>query len=226
MSKAVFALNGFLGKPGDWNIFPSITHPIALENEHLSFKAWAKQFNQTIPQREDKNILIGYSLGGRLAMHLLLDSPDHWAGAILVSVHPGLNSEVERAKRLELDRSWGERFLSDSWENLMDDWNRNPIFNNRPFPSTRLEHEFNRQLLSRQLNQWSLGRQKYLIPKLLQLKLPLLVLAGEEDKKFVSLSANFAPFAQVKVIANASHRVPWDIPKQFNDQIETFIREI
>ena len=222
----IIALHGFLGKSEDWNCFGAITQPLSLKNEHLPFWAWAAEFNKAIPEKQSKNILLGYSLGGRLAMHLLLESPHLWAGAILISAHPGLRSQAEKEKRMENDLHWADRFLKDPWDDLLRDWNQNPIFNKAPFPSQRIESEFNRRTLSLQLKNWSLGRQENLLPQLQQLPFPLLILAGEKDEKFASLSSEFTSFADVKIIEGASHRLPWEASIQFESILQKFIQEL
>lgn len=50
--------------------------------------------------------LIGYSMGGRLALYLGLHFPNFFAGVILESASPGLKTEIERERRRELDQKW------------------------------------------------------------------------------------------------------------------------
>lgn len=221
----VYGLHGFLGKPADWNSFDSITNPLTLTHNELPFWQWAKKFNSELPLKE-KKILVGYSMGGRLAMHLLIDNPASWAGAVLISAHPGLTTEEERAKRRESDRLWSERFLHDPWDILMLDWNQNPVFSAQPFPSPRLENEFNRQALAQQLTNWSLGQQEDLLPKMQTLDMPILFLAGENDKKFALIAEQFSTFAQVSIVPGASHRVPWDRPELFEKTVKSFTERI
>jgi 2-succinyl-6-hydroxy-2,4-cyclohexadiene-1-carboxylate synthase len=59
-------------------------------------------------------------MGGRLAMHALLESPELWSAAILVSANPGLPAADHpgRAQRMASDESWARRFESDPWEQV------------------------------------------------------------------------------------------------------------
>src|SRR5262245_2595776 len=106
----LYALHGFLGSHEDWSFLsPSHQHlipidlilspfmPVEQDLNHVSH-----MFNAHISQSHPQNILLGYSLGARIAMHALIQAPHLWRAAILVSGHPGLDSEKEReAKWLE-----------------------------------------------------------------------------------------------------------------------------
>lgn len=220
--KKILAFHGFLGRPNDWSPFKRISLPVEIQQTDLSMAEWAREFNKTLDQSEPY-FLVGYSLGGRLAMHLLLDSPSLWLGAILISAHPGLSNEQERQERLLSDQKWAIQFLNSPWDELMEKWNRLPVFGNRLPHFERREIDFNRQTLCSQLVTWSLGTQRDLLPELKQLNIPLLYLAGEEDKKFCQVAAEFASFAKVKIFKNAAHRVPWEAPEEFEHTLNEFI---
>lgn len=225
-SYKIYALHGFLGLPSDWDPFKFVDKPLQLENEQLDFWDWAAKFNRKNSNKETKKILVGYSLGGRLAMHALLENPDNWFGAILISAHPGLDLNQDKEARLENDRRWAQRFLNDPWELLMADWNKNPVFQNLAFPFPREEHLFNRKILAEQLIRWSLGKQESLALRLKNLKIPLMFMVGTLDTKFCELAKKFTSSFQVSMIPEAAHRVPWDQPKLFEEQVTKFIEEI
>lgn len=222
----LYALHGFLGLSTDWDAFDMINHPVKISHEELDFWKWGHHFASTIKKEGRKNILLGYSLGGRLAMHALLSAPTLWDAAIFVSAHPGLASEEERAARLKADIRWSERFLVDPWDILMRDWNANPVFGSHQFPFPREEKDFDRTKLSKQLLNWSLGNQDSLLPQLEKLSIPLLIVAGEQDKKFCAIADDFKVFSKVAIIPDAAHRVPWDQPDKFINQIKNFIKDI
>ncbi len=222
----IHALHGFLGLHTDWNIFEFIDHSIKIENHELDFWAWANSFNSTVKKQNKMNILLGYSLGARLAMHAFIANPSLWDGAIFVSAHLGLSSDSERAARLQADRQWAERFLVDSWEKLMHDWNLNPVFGHQSFPFPRDEKHFDRKKLAQQLVNWSLGKQEPLLDRLRSLSTPILMIAGELDTKFSHQANQCRNFCKVSIIPQAAHRVPWDQPEKFNEQITKFIEEL
>lgn len=225
-SAQIFALPGFLGHSKDWKNFDFINYPMDITHEELDFWTWAGWFNASIPKNSGKNILLGYSLGGRLAMHALLSAPDLWDGAILVSTNPGLKSEEERALRRKNDKQWSERFLIEPWNSLIHEWNKNPVFGGTLFPFSKEEVEFNRKQLARQLVNWSLGNQEPLLERLKNVSVPMLIMAGELDTKFCAIAEEFNEFSKVAIIPMAAHRVPWDQPTQFINQINPFIESI
>ncbi|MEZ4400798.1 MAG: alpha/beta fold hydrolase [Kofleriaceae bacterium] len=71
-------------------------------------------------------LVIGYSLGARLALGLL--AADRIDGAILISVHPGLASATDRAARRAADAAWIEALRTRPWPEVLDAWEAQPIF--------------------------------------------------------------------------------------------------
>src|SRR5258708_3665465 len=97
----IYALHGVLGLASDWDFLKSRMHEHDFEAEDLwksfsgtDLKTWAEQKSQALihqtSQGSGPRILLGYSLGGRLAMHLLLAQPKLWDAAIFISANPGL----------------------------------------------------------------------------------------------------------------------------------------
>lgn len=222
----LYALHGFLGQTSDWKLFPFVTHPVTLNNEHLSLPQWGKDWNRSISRSNGKNILLGYSMGGRLAWHALLDNPSLWDAAIIVSAHPGLESASDRIARVESDRHTAERLQTQPWNTFLNEWNTLPIFGNLPLPFLRKEESFNKTQLATQLDQWSLGNQIPLLNQLSQLKLPMLYIAGSLDTKFCTIAEQFHPFCKVSCISEAAHRVPWDQPDRFTEEVNQFLKEV
>jgi 2-succinyl-6-hydroxy-2,4-cyclohexadiene-1-carboxylate synthase len=222
----VHALHGFLGQPSDWAMFDFIDHTIELNHSELDFITWCQRYNDCrVSHAANKNILLGYSLGGRLAMHLLLSAPTLWDAAIFVSAHPGLDSDHARASRLLSDQKWAMRFLEDPWDELMCAWNENSVFGG--FPSLpRSERNYDRNILAQQLTLWSLGNQEFLLERLKELAMPTLYIVGEQDKAYLGIAEKFKEFSKVSIIPDAAHRVPWDQPEKFTTQINQFLMDI
>jgi pimeloyl-ACP methyl ester carboxylesterase len=77
---------------------------------------WAKKFNRQQKNKHlERNILLGYSLGGRLGLHAAYDKPGLWDEVVLVSAHPGSQSSVEKESRRQSDKEWAEKFLNLPW---------------------------------------------------------------------------------------------------------------
>lgn len=240
-SPSIIALHGFLGLPSDWdsvftgdfafeavNLWPS-THKIYSTN---GFRDWCRLFLDEVGVRSPKPVLLGYSMGGRLAMHAALKAPDRWAGAIFVSANPGLKSFQERQARMMNDQEWARRFLDEPWLDVLRAWNSQAVLQAPPPEKApeaiplkpRLERDFDRKALALAMQFWSLGNQEDLRERLLNLPIPVLYITGELDTKFTSLirELNLPAHHRHEVVAGAGHRVPWDQPRVFRELVREF----
>ena len=192
MEVPIYAVSGFLGLPSDWSFLTS-PQTAAVDWQSFSWKSlsdWGIQFNEWV-QRQGKgpSILIGYSLGGRLALHALLNNPSLWRGAVIISAHPGLvDHQQGRAKRLEHDRRWAARFESEAWASLMQSWNAQEVFSRDAFVFERKEKDYQRPQLMQGLLQGSLGCQSDLRQPISELEIPLLWITGSKDHRYCALA--------------------------------------
>lgn len=237
----IVALHGFLGLPSDWSRLPFTTDfvPINLwddlraltpKDDDDAFTAWAENFLDSIRVMKEKPVLLGYSLGGRLALHALLRAPEVFAAGIIVSAHPGLQDSQARQERRAHDERWSQRFLDDPWEQVLRDWNAQRTLMSPPpelaraaIPLSRKEEDFDRVLLARALRSWSLARQADLRSEIRKCPIPLTFLSGSLDAKFSELNAGLklTDTQRQIVIPNAGHRVPWDRPSAFVANLRT-----
>lgn len=213
----LYALHGFLGRPSDWQeILPDA---VGVDLIPAPFDKWAKQFNDTV---EEGSVLVGYSLGGRLAMHALIQNPKLWKGAVIISAKTGMKEGQE--PRLANDRKWAKRFLNDPWDQLMHDWNSQPVFAADKVEMKRREEDYDRLALSVSLEQWSLGKQAYL--EMRELPMPIFWITGEKDPK-AERGLTFAhPKSKEWAAPGIGHRVPWECPTLFQQQLHQFLGEI
>lgn len=225
--KIVYALHGFLGLPTDWkSTLPGVNPVDVVQVGHpteTGLWEWAECFNDLAAKGSHRRVLIGYSLGGRLALHALLHNPALWSAAILISAHPGLKSAEECSDRVQKDRSWAERFEKESWGSLMQAWNAQELFAGHKFE--REESHFSRHVLAETLRCWSLGKQENLINRLQGLELPILWIAGENDVRYSALAHSLSlnhPQSQIWVAPDVGHRVPWT-SKSFQQIVSNFI---
>ncbi|MCK6508494.1 alpha/beta fold hydrolase [Myxococcota bacterium] len=196
-----------------------------------SLRAWARRFCQEVAQStQEARILVGYSMGGRLALHALLEQPDLWAGAMIISAHYGLRDQAAREARKQHDAQWAARFRTMDWDALMQAWDQQSVFggqaDQRPL---RQESDFDRESLARALEVWSLGNQDYLLPALYDVRHKLCWLVGAEDTKFCQLTEEAAFLAQgIRTLRmeGLGHRLPWQDPSRFLDVLHHTISEM
>lgn len=169
-------------------------------------------------------VLLGYSLGGRLALHGLLE-PDHpWRAAVIVSAHPGLEAPDERAARLAADAGWAARVAED-WDGFLDAWAAQPVLAESRLPDRgRLWPR--RRELARSFEAWSLGVQEPLWERLAEIRVPVLWVAGGRDAKFAAVAeraAGSTPRGECRVVGDVGHRVPWESPAAFAGLVAEFL---
>lgn len=208
----VIALHGFLGVPTDWDQWDCIPYAIkpaeSLTSWAIEFNQWAEA-NTTAPRT-----LIGYSMGGRLALHALIQNHSLWQDAILISTNIGLKDPEVRPARLKNDYKWADKFRNDPWDELMQDWESQSIFKGS-FTSTRLEKDYNRNDLALHLENFSLAKQEYLLQDIANLNLPIQWITGSLDlnaESHAKAIIQHHPHSQHLSIPNGTHRVHFEFP--------------
>lgn len=193
---------------------------------------WAHRFNHKVFSNPSycstKNILIGYSLGGRLALHSLR-APNQWDAAILISTHPGLTNASEKQQRLQHDVNWGDRFASEPWESILDAWNDQAVFAYKKNVFRRSEEHYDRTSLQQVLNMFSLGLQNGFQDFIKNIQIPILWVAGEQDAKFAKIAEEMSQLScNVKhaIIPNSGHRVPWESQGDFTKICNDFLKDL
>lgn len=242
----ILSLHGFLGQPTDWDLIQSylMVSPLAHRFEWWSvdymkdpqltpdhdFQNWATHFNQQVRARfpTGPRILLGYSLGGRLALQALKAAPDLFDGAVLVSTNPGLQRDKEKQDRLLSDQQWAARFLELPWSELMQAWNAQAVFKDSLAEPRRIESEYDRTRLTQALTEWSLARQEDLREVITQQAAKILWISGEKDIKFVSIAMELQKRSlalKTETVSKSSHRVLFDQPGELAQKIIAFLEE-
>ena len=237
----VWCLHGNLQLPEVWTPFESRWHdpesgqpfelicPDFWEMESASFSDWTTRFTSQVRNlaAKEKQLLIGYSMGGRLALHAVLAAPELFDGCVVVSAHPGLTSEEARQQQRTWDLDWADRYRNMPWTDLLASWDALPVFAGRPHRGRRPELAFSRDQLIHGLTAFSKAEQADLTPKLTTLTAPpILYLTGEDDPRYTAIGAELARKCGVihhEIIPQAGHRVPWEAPNAFVDAVQHFI---
>lgn len=222
-------IHGFLGQANDWSAFEKDFSnytvklhrietylPNALEKQN-QFATWSQNFNSTITTSH-KNILIGYSLGGRLALHAFFNHPDLWDGIILISTHPGLIHQHDKELRMQNDQKWATKFAQEPWKEVLSAWNQQGVFADFPESFERQKENYHIDTLQSLLLGFSLAKQENLRSQIKNTEKQMLWLAGEKDQKFCQLLIELSDLNskhKYNIIKNCGHRVPWENKQMF-----------
>lgn len=226
----IWALHGMVGDPADWDFLkpelPVVARQLWAEVDR--YESWARKFCREVQQKDPAPILLGYSMGGRLALHALLSAPHLWRAAILVSAHTGLPDRESRAIRWRQDDEWSRKLRSIPWEVFLKIWNEQSIFAGSPPPGERLSTFRWRQSIIRSFDCWSLSRQENLLPRLSSLTMPVLWLSGEMDPRYGEMgraATAMLPQGRFQEVPACGHRVPWEAPELFTAAVREFLQE-
>lgn len=165
--------------------------------------------------------LVGYSMGGRVALTVACRFPDRVRSLSLIGASAGLADPAERAARVEADDALAATIESDP-NGFVDRWMANPLFATQ----ARLGPEFlaaaraqrlgnEPRALARSLRANSTGRMRPLHDDLDRCVMPVGLIAGADDPKFVAIAHGLAsrmPAAVVHVIDGAGHAAHLEAP--------------
>ena len=167
--------------------------------------------------------LLGYSLGARLGLGLLLRHPDLFRSAVLVGVNPGLETEPERHARRASDFALAQKLAQDNDVGaFVEHWERLPLFaSQQSLPravlerQARLRRSHSAAGLGRALQVLGLGSMPNFWPSLVRVDQPLTLVVGEYDLKFRNLAQAMIqslPRARLEIIPGAGHNVVLEAP--------------
>ncbi len=251
----VFFISGFLGQPSDWDFLKEHARSWDFEFSAHSPEEFLPELYQSqksmtgnylfegysstetftyaantinkLAEHEGADAIVGYSLGGRLALHALTQRSSRWKKGVVISAHPGLKDHFERGERLKSDGQWAKKFSTQAWNATLEQWNSQPVFSGSRLPLQRPEDSVNKGRLARLLTEFSLAHQENMRLKIADIQTPLLFVAGGEDRKFSELAEEMAKLAlhgESWVVSQVGHRVPWEMKqKTFINKLKSFL---
>lgn len=164
------------------------------------------------------SVAVGYSMGGRLALHLAALEPDRLAGLVTVGAAAGIEDPDERERRREADAELAAWMEDASIEEVVARWERLPVFAGQPEElverqrAGRLSHD--PAQLARLLRSAGQGARPPV--RLACLPMPILALAGERDERYVAAGrriAELAPQGWTRTVADAGHAAHLEQPE-------------
>lgn len=220
-------LHGFAGDSQEWmavgerfSRYPRLY--IDLPGHGASSAILARSFNDVCLQLSatlfSYNILnhwlVGYSLGGRIAMNYCCQNPVGLKGLVVEGSHPGLTVATAREARWLSDARWAQRFRHEPLAEVFDDWYRQPVFAGLSAEQrcelVAIRCDNSGEALAAMLEATSLAGQPDLRPALRRCDIPFYYLCGEHDHKFRALGAELA--APCLLINDAGHNAHRENP--------------
>lgn len=210
MAVPVLFIPGFMQPAGAWApIAERLDAPTTLlDHREHSFEGRLGE----IAAAGAEALLVGYSLGGRLALRAALRDPGRYAGLVTVGVTAGIEEAAERAARAEADERLASWIEAAPIEDVVAVWERQPLFADQS--DALIEQQRAGRLaqdplsLARLLRTAGQGVLEPVWSELLTFELPLLAIAGGRDEGYVSAAkkiADTAPNAHAKIVENAGH---------------------
>ena len=223
---SIALLHGFTQTAACWGPFAdelSTTHSLVAidlpgHGGSGEVRADLSQMTELVASSIDRGIVIGYSLGGRVALHLALGHPQLVERLVIIGATGGLDSEEERRQRRVADESLADHLEDIGVDAFLDEWLSQPMF-----ASLTAQQSF-RELratnaaagLASSLRLSGTGTQESLWSRLGELTMPVLVIAGANDEKFTHhghrLVESIGTNASIQLIDNAGHSAQLENP--------------
>jgi len=178
---------------------------------------------------------LGYSLGGRAALHVALAHPARVERLVLESTSPGVADARERAQRAAADDELAARLERDGLASFVDRWMAQPLFaSQRRLDTAVLARERTIRLaqtaagLAAALRAMGVGTHVPLWARLPALHAPTLIVAGADDEPYAEIATAMAallPRARAALVPDAGHAVHLENPVPFWSLVCTFLAE-
>jgi 2-succinyl-6-hydroxy-2,4-cyclohexadiene-1-carboxylate synthase len=249
-SGTLVLLHGFTGSAASWGTlldrfvgagwhviaFDMLGHGISdapVEPERYSIEHCQSDLLALLQQlavKPGEAILLGYSMGGRIALYSAFSH--YFRAVILESASSGLADPQERALRRKSDWELAERIEREGIESFVNFWGKIPLFaSQRNLAREQWEKQRRQRLnnraqgLANSLRGVGTGEQPALHARLADLNIPVLLLAGELDTKFCRIAQETAaqlPQAQLYIVPGAGHTIHLEQAEQFCQLVHTF----
>lgn len=225
-STPIVFLHGFLGNQQDWQ--PLIDRLSGIECVAIELPGHGQNADDPLPdfdafpdwlenQLASKGIdefhLMGYSLGGRLALAYASQEPPGLKSLIIENAHSGLSHSEQRKQRQQSDEEWATRFESEPLVQVLIDWYSQPVFSDLDANEKKLviadRLHNNGCALASALRKYSLSLQPDYCDWIKTTQLPMLYLCGTDDIKFQKLGDQLVKTAPqlTKIMLTGGHNL-------------------
>lgn len=181
----------------------------------------------------ERAAVLGYSMGGRVALHLALHAPERLWALVIESASPGIENEAERAERRRSDGELADSIMRDGIAPFVDRWQAIPLFASQSRLSTDARERLRQQRLrndpaglANSLRGLGAGEQQPVYTRLHEIATQALVLAGADDAKYRAIAERTAgalPCARLQIVPDAGHAVHLEQPQAFSSAVREFL---
>ena len=246
---AVLFLHGFLGSQKDWQQVVDIvakynfcitldlpghgnsSDPDLLKNI-WDFKSLAVRINDMLLHLGINKVgLVGYSMGGRIAQYFAVHFPEKLSKLVLESSSPGIKNKNEKIARLQEDKKRAQDLQNKPLSKFLNHWYNLSLFEgikNHPQYAEMIKQRMlnDPHLLAKALRAFSVANQPYLEEKLSALRIPVFLMCGEKDKKYVDIMKSLKqrnPGFKLSVIDKSGHNIHLEKPILFAEHLVEFL---
>ena len=245
---AALFLHGFMGSAEDWeNVtaaledryrcvvvdLPGHGSSLGLPEHAYTMEAAAHALLEVLDEAGiGRAALVGYSMGGRLALYLALRHPERCSKLFLESSSPGIEDVAARQARRIADGGRAKRLETGDFDTFLQDWYRQPLFASLAkdkdlFARTiKTRRRNDPSELARSLRGMGTGAMPSLWAELPDLRTPTLAVTGALDEKFVHIARRMqASTAYLKGISvpNAGHHVRLEAHDAYLTLLQQFL---
>ncbi len=176
--------------------------------------------------------IVGYSMGGRLALYLAMHAPERCQKVVMESSSPGLLMPNQAAARVRADEAWARRFETEPLSDVLTDWYAQPIFSTLTNQSEIVEKMMQQRLqnegraVARSLRGMSVGAQTPLWDRLSELQRDVWVVTGERDAKYRQVAAEMmkrSPRIRSVCVPDAGHNAHAERPNAYQRVLEDIL---
>jgi 2-succinyl-6-hydroxy-2,4-cyclohexadiene-1-carboxylate synthase len=230
----VLFIPGFMQRGDAWKpvaeLLPERYPSALLDHREHSFEGRLREIAEAAGEG---SVLVGYSLGGRLALRAALREPERYAGVVTIGVTAGLDDPAMRSARAEADERLAAWIEAAPIEDVVAIWERQPLFADQA--ETLIEAQRAGRLaqnpaeLAQLLRTAGQGVLEPVWHELLTLELPVLAIAGSRDEGYSSAAqkiASTAPRASAAIVADAGHAAHLQQPDEVAALITAFRAEL
>ncbi|MCR2821762.1 2-succinyl-6-hydroxy-2,4-cyclohexadiene-1-carboxylate synthase [Lederbergia panacisoli] len=183
----------------------------------------------------DKAHILGYSMGGRLALSFSIAFPERVKSLILESASPGLKTDEERSLRIQADDQLCQMIMQQGLKAFVHYWESISLFQTQKSIEESVKLQIRQQRLKNNpiglvnsLKGMGTGVQPSWWDDLNKIEIPALLLCGEKDPKFCSISKEMKLLmakSELIEVDGVGHAIHVEDPRKFGTMVREFLRK-